>query len=187
MPLISKQDLLRTSTGRVKNPAAISLLRNSAKRKVDSRERFDIFLSHSFVDATLVLSLSNYLESFGYSVFVDWIESPQLDRGLVSKKTASHLRRVMNRSHALLFAISDNSSVSKWMPWELGYFDGRGGKIAIVPVTEQASESNSFSGQEYLGLYPYVIAQQYQSRKKRLWVSKSKSRFLAFEAWMSDL
>jgi hypothetical protein len=172
--------------GRIKNPAAISLLRNSAKQKISSRERFDIFLSHCFVDASLVLSLSNYLQSFGFSVFVDWIESPQLDRTVVSKKTASHLRRVMKRSHALLFAISDNSAVSKWMPWELGYFDGMGGKIAIIPVTERVSESNLYSGQEYLGLYPYVMAEQYQSRRKRLWVSQGSSRFLAFEAWMDE-
>jgi hypothetical protein len=41
------------------------------------------------------------------------------------------------------------------MPWELGYFDGlRQGRVAILPLV--SSSEASFSGQEYLGLYPVV-------------------------------
>ena len=39
------------------------------------------------------------------------------------------------------------------MPWELGYFDGlRGEKVGILPLL--GSPSQSWVGQEYLGLYP---------------------------------
>jgi hypothetical protein len=40
------------------------------------------------------------------------------------------------------------------MPWELGYFDGRGRRIGILPIV--ASAGDSFRGVEYLGLYPVV-------------------------------
>lgn len=41
------------------------------------------------------------------------------------------------------------------MPWELGYFDGySSGKVAILPVLDY--EYETFSGQEYLGIYPKV-------------------------------
>jgi hypothetical protein len=41
------------------------------------------------------------------------------------------------------------------MPWELGYYDGfRPGYVAILPLVQTAG--GSFSGQEYLGLYPYM-------------------------------
>ena len=38
------------------------------------------------------------------------------------------------------------------MPWELGYFDGIRGKVAVCPITY----SSSFEGREYLGLYPIM-------------------------------
>ncbi len=41
------------------------------------------------------------------------------------------------------------------MPWELGFFDGhRPGHVAILPLVKAAG--GSYTGQEYLGLYPYV-------------------------------
>ena len=59
----------------------------------------------------------------------------------------------MNQSSRLLYLATDNASSSKWMPWELGYFDGlKSGKVAILPLVD--SVDSSFQGQEYLGLYP---------------------------------
>ncbi len=60
----------------------------------------------------------------------------------------------------LIFATSQNSSQSKWMPWELGFKDadrnrhGFTGCSAVLPVVEQAN--TSFQGKEYLRLYPIV-------------------------------
>jgi hypothetical protein len=55
----------------------------------------------------------------------------------------------------MLYATSKASSNSKWMPWELGYFDGlKSDKIRILPIVE--SSNDDFRGVEYLGLYPAV-------------------------------
>ncbi len=116
---------------------------------------YDIFLSHSFMDADTIAGIAAILEAEGQRVFVDWIEDPQADRSRVTSSTAKMLRERMRRSNSLIYASSAASSNSKWMPWELGYFDGfRPGYVAILPLVQTAG--GSFSGQEYLGLYPYM-------------------------------
>jgi hypothetical protein len=102
----------------------------------------------------LIFGVKLALESTGHTVYVDWIDDPQLDRSKVSPATAETLRVRMRQSKALFFVHSVNATTSRWMPWELGYFDGLKGNVAILPVVE--SPSNKFRGEEYLGLYPYV-------------------------------
>lgn len=114
---------------------------------------FDVFLSHSVKDAELVLGVVRILENMGQKVYVDWVVDKQLSRDSVTKKTAEILRNRMKQSSRLLYLATDNASSSKWMPWELGYFDGlKSGKVAILPLVEYSF--SSFEGQEYLGLYP---------------------------------
>ena len=58
----------------------------------------------------------------------------------------------MKHCNFLIFATSKASPNSKWMPWELGYFDGlHSNQVGILPIVE--SPSGAFSGQEYIGLY----------------------------------
>jgi TIR domain len=187
MPLLSKPQLERlTPTIRMPNPAAKRTLQEAANELLKSKVRFDIFLSHRFLDAPYVLLLRNYLELLGYSVFVDWLEKPEPDREKVTKRTAAYLRRVMDRCNNLLFALSETSPASKWMPWELGYFDGSGGRVSIVPITEQKKRSETYHGQEYLGLYPYVTMEKDTSGKNILWVNRSASTYVTFAAWVEE-
>ncbi|MCF5167560.1 TIR domain-containing protein [Pseudomonas congelans] len=117
--------------------------------------RFDIFLSHSINDAELVLGTKVLLEDMGKTVYVDWVDDPELDRSQVNKHTAERLRARMKQCDTLLYIATEHASNSKWMPWELGYFDGhKPDKVAILPVLEK--ENQKFEGQEYLGLYPTV-------------------------------
>ena len=46
---------------------------------------FDIFLSHSFLDKSEVQGLYQELTDFGFTVYVDWIVDPHLDRTNVTK------------------------------------------------------------------------------------------------------
>lgn len=114
---------------------------------------FDIFLSHSYEDAEVIAGVKILIEKEGLSVYVDWIEDAQADRSKVTPKTAEMLRQRMNHCRFLLFATSKASPTSKWMPWELGYFDGmRQEGVGILPIVQSAG--GGFQGQEYLGLYP---------------------------------
>lgn len=153
MTLYTKADLRRASYRASKQYSEKEL--RALSESASSASQFDIFLSHSFLDAQEILGLKTILEELRYSVYIDWIEDAQLDRASVSSSTADVLRRRMKQSRCLFFATSKNHSSSKWMPWELGYFDALKGKAAIFPISEVDGQS-SFRGQEYLGLYPYI-------------------------------
>jgi hypothetical protein len=120
------------------------------------RTSFDVFLSHAFLDAKLILGVKAILESMNLTVYVDWIDDPELDRTRVDSSTAARLRERMRQSGSMIFVTSRASVNSKWMPWELGYFDGlrTSTRIAIFPIV--ASSGDGFRGQEYLGLYPEI-------------------------------
>jgi hypothetical protein len=123
-------------------------------------DRFDIFLSHSVRDAELIAGVKEILQNVGFSVYVDWIEDRQLDRSGVNKKTAELLRRRMRQSESLVYVATENASESKWMPWELGFFDGfKPGHVAVMPFLDSASAT--FRSQEYLSLYPIVRKDTY--------------------------
>ncbi|MFC8752688.1 TIR domain-containing protein [Pseudomonas oryzihabitans] len=139
---------------------------NDAQKNYKETDRFDIFLSHSMVDAELVLGIKVLLEAEGQKVYVDWIDDQALERDRVTAKTADVLRKRMRQSESLLYVATENAPKSKWMPWELGYFDGfKNGGVAILPVLDKSD--SSFEGQEYLGLYPVIT-------RERLIRSKAK-------------
>jgi hypothetical protein len=128
---------------------------NEQKYRVE--KEYDIFLSHSFEDAETIYLLYTYLQSLGWSVYVDWIEDSQLDRQNVTRSTAQLLRDRMKRSKTLIYASSSSSKDSKWMPWELGFFDGyKPNKIATLPITYDSNKYKNYVGVEYLSLYPYI-------------------------------
>jgi hypothetical protein len=128
--------------------------------------------------------MKGIFEDLGYSVYVDWIEDPQLDRTKVTSATAEKLRQRMNSSKSLFFVTTSNAESSRWMPWECGFFDGKKEKVAIVPI-QATSTNNSYSGQEYLGLYPYVVQQQSNTQKEMLWIRKSNTTYVAYDTWVS--
>lgn len=103
---------------------------------------------------------------------------------MFQKKTAEILRKRMVNCKSLFFATSDNSSDSIWMTWELGYFDGIKGKVAILPITDQVNNRNSYLGQEYLGLYSYVTKDYTMDGKLQLWIQDSHEVYINFPSWL---
>ncbi len=121
----------------------------------DPDKTYDVFLSHSSRDRRLVIGVKDRLESAGLAVYVDWIEDAELDRTAVTAENAERLRARMRQCRSLLYLATDNASQSKWMPWEVGFFDGLDqGEIGILPVLDDPSEE--FEGMEFLGLYAVV-------------------------------
>lgn len=143
------------------------------------RSSYDIFLSHSRLDSELILGVKLALESAGHSVYVDWISDPQLDRSRVSAATAEKLRARMGQSRSLFYVHSKNASTSRWMPWELGYFDGHNGNVAVLPVVE--ASTGLFHGEEYLGLYPYVDV-----TGSIVYIHRDGSTFKSFTNWQQS-
>lgn len=156
------------------NKSATASLNESARTALTS---FDIFLSHSRMDAEIILGIKRTLERLGKSVYVDWIDDPQLDRSNVTAATAEKLRVRMRQCKSLFYAHSGNASKSRWMPWELGYFDGNNGNVAILPLAERYNIT-TYYGEEFLGLYPYV-----DFTGGTIYIHKTASTFRSFENW----
>ncbi len=166
------------------NESTASALRKSMSSSA-ALSSFDIFLSHSYLDKELIFGISLYLERLGYSVYVDWREDSQLNRDNVTKETAEVVRGRITQSKSLFFATTDSAKDSKWMPWELGYMDGQKSKAAILPVSPSETSSDRYRGQEYLGIYPYITANNDTNGKSRLWVHEDSETYVVFEKWLS--
>ena len=139
---------------------------------VSENDRFDIFLSHAVRDAEAIRGIKVILEEQGNTVYVDWIVDRQLDRERVTSATAEVLRTRMRQSASMFFVTSESSPFSKWMPWELGYYDGlHQGRIAVFPLVE--AKGGDFQGQEYVGLYP-VVEHLQQNNVSRAFVTRGK-------------
>lgn len=152
--------------------------------KIDKKTvKYDLFLSHSSLDRTLILSLVDLFIDAGYRVYVDWIEDEKLDRAHVTPKTAQTLRRRMNSSRGLAYIATSNIGASKWCPWELGYFDGKKGKkCCILPIMA----AGEYAGQEYLGLYPYLKhGQSKNGENYDFWVYDQESdKHISLRSWL---
>lgn len=161
-----------------------SIVLNEAVRAQTTTKMYDIFLSHAFSDAELILGVKVKLERYGHSVYVDWIDDPQLDRSSVTSSTANWLRERMNCCQSLFYSTTESSSKSKWMPWECGYVDGKHGRSAILPLTETGV--SVFNGQEYLSIYPYITEAPIKGQtRKILWVHESNNVYCKFTEWLA--
>jgi hypothetical protein len=162
-----------------------SLLLESSVNFSAGKRAFDVFLSHSYSDKELVLGIKIELENFGYSVYIDWIEDYSMDRTNVTKKNVIWIKERMETSKCLLYATSTNSSSSKWMPWELGFMDGFKQRVAILPIA--VGKTDSFSGVEYLSVYPYMEKSLSRAGSMELWVYDQNDRnyYQNFRNWLN--
>jgi len=169
-------DLLKS---RISNKLSATL---NEQRNLSSTKTFDIFLSRSSKDAVLVEGLKLSLEDLGYSVYVDWIEDPHLDRKNVTRETALLIRERMRQSDSLIYAFTEHGSHSKWMPWELGYFDTLKSKSAVLPIVE-GSHDDSYVGTEYVGIYNYVVLTG--GLGGTLYVHASAYKYVSYRRWLN--
>ena len=117
-------------------------------------EGYDIFLSHSYKDKFLVAGLREAIKEAGFSIYVDWIDDPQLDRTNVTREAVELIRTRMTYCKSMIYAFSDNAVSSMWMPWELGFMDGVKERVAIMQVNEEVEgDTINYQGREYLSLY----------------------------------
>jgi hypothetical protein len=186
MSLFTRGDLERYKQRYTTKSAAVL---ESQASIIPIDQEFDVFLSHSYRDAQSLnaadlRAMADIIRSFGFSVYVDWVVDKQLSREYVSHETAAVLRERMRNCKSLLFATTENSSSSKWMPWELGFKDGHNNRAAILPIVDQSR--NKFNGQEYLGIYPFVRHLNDSDGRYRLWIFKTSGEYVVFDAWLAN-
>jgi hypothetical protein len=167
----------------VYNNRTVNLVDGVRRREYARAETasFDIFLCHSFLDKEIIGGLYTELTRQGYSVYVDWVVDPHLDRDNVTKESAELIRTRLKNSKSLLLAVSTNANLSKWMPWELGYVDGHTNNCALVPIETNNMTVTSFNRREYLLLYPYV---KRNGDFSTLYVAESNNTYSTFQDWV---
>ncbi|GGK48318.1 TIR domain-containing protein [Pseudomonas koreensis] len=111
------------------------------------------FLSHSHKDERLALGLQQMLVAQGWDIYIDWQDQQMPDQPDV--ETAKRIKRAIIGADWFLFLATENSTASRWCPWEIGYADGEKplNRIAVVPTTDA---NGSFYGNEYLRLYSRI-------------------------------
>lgn len=152
-------------------------------RIIDSSKEYDIFLSHSSKDQELIAGLKLILNDLGFSVYVDWNDR-QLDPNNVTAQTAKILRERMALCKSLIYAYTDNASNSRWMPWEVGYFDGlKNSRVAVLPIIKP--NQDSFKGTEFVGIYYIVQIAKIQNRNETtLWIHDG-DKYVVFKKWLN--
>lgn len=182
MALFTKADLAKVTIRKGLYESAGSILHKAAL-EFSEYKTYDIFISHSYSDADEILKLKQTIEDMGFIMYVDWIEDAQLDRSKVNKETAKLLRSRMKQCKSLFFVTSVSSPDSRWMPWELGYFDALKQRVAILPILESSTVTNEYKGQEYLGLYPYITKDRPKGGDKpTLWVHEDSNTYVIFSS-----
>ncbi len=177
MSLITKNDLSKIILTKSIYESAKVVLEKQVNEFSYSKT-YDIFMSHSYLDAEVILRVKQLIEEIDFTVYVDWVEDKHLDRVNVNKNTAYIIKSRMGNCKSLFYVDSSNAPKSKWMPWELGYFDGLKNRVAILPIVEK--DKDRFNGQEYLGLYPYV-----DKTTKTLWVNEGAGKYKNFRDWLN--
>ncbi len=160
---------------------------NENQQIFEKTQKYDLFISHSYLDKSLIFSLVELFNEAGHSVYVDWINDPDLDRNKVNRQTAELLRLRMNDCKGLAYIATFNIVNSKWCPWELGYADGKkNGRCAILPIVK--TKRDSYKGQEYLELYPYIDYEKPENQDKYIfWVNDpvEKSKYTSLREWLA--
>ncbi len=111
------------------------------------------FLSHSTLDKDLAVGLQVLLHEAGWEVYIDWQHNELFgDRPTIEH--SKELQRRMQQCEWFIYLATENSSKSRWCPWEIGFANAKKGDNAIVVV--QTSDDRHTYGSEYLNLYRHI-------------------------------
>lgn len=123
-----------------------------------------VFLSHSSKDHEMLPGVVLILENHGGRVYVD--EADRELQGTDFQKTAERLRDVVKTCQKFVLFVTKQTKDSTWIPWELGLGDGNRNEqnVALFPSADQQYDQ-SWSEQEYLGLYRRIIWGNFQNKE----------------------
>jgi hypothetical protein len=109
------------------------------------------FLCHSHQDRELVRGLIVQFAERGVELYVDWNDTAMPSSP--DRVTADRIQARIRTADLFLFLATQNSTASRWCPWEIGYADAKRGRdnVLIIPTTDR---SGNWHGNEYLQLYP---------------------------------
>lgn len=144
--------------------------RRALAKAFNTSVRGSTFLSHSSKDdANYIAGAVGVLEDHGASVYLDK-KDPSLPPH-TNRETAEALKtRIQLCKRFVLFATQQSSS-SRWVPWELGLSDGykTPRNVAVFPGAENASNTE-WANEEYLGAYDRIVHGRLEGYLEEVWM-----------------
>lgn len=126
------------------NMTPADLVQRIEKNSIQNRKSFDMFISHSSRDASLIKKIIKALNAHNISVYCDWTsDSDFLKRELVSEFTKIVLLKRLEQSRSLLYIRTDNSVIADWVKLELAHFATLNKPMYYIDFTDQAAVDGS--------------------------------------------
>jgi hypothetical protein len=149
------------------------------------QKHYDVFFSYSSHNQKFALMIVQLLQQAGYSVYIDVYDN-RLQSKELNKNVAKILASVMNKCSGLIYLHSSSAKVSKWCPWELGYFSGKHKFMcANMPLTNNDEEK--YEGQEYLNMYKQVEYEKIKGTSKyQFWVFDNSRHYVTLREWLDE-
>ena len=179
--LISKSLLRKEYSETPQNVLSYYEARVARNRKSNYNE-VSVFLSHKHGETEIIKEVITLLKKLKVNVYVDWLddEMPKVTSGVTAEKIKSKIKACSK----FIFLATEAAIASKWCNWEVGFGDSHKfhKDIAIMPITDTAE--GSFSGSEYLDIYPIITSGYYFNTG--LYYVEYKGRKVRLEEWLSN-
>lgn len=104
---------------------------------IESKKKYDIFISHSYLDKDLVKNMKNTINFLNLSCYYDWTSDQDfLKRNLISDYTKEVLKKRIEQSKALILVlthnvIADGEITSEWIKMEIEHAKSLGKKYVV--------------------------------------------------------
>ena len=158
--------------------ATLDDLRSTARWDSDDRAKLaksvggkNIFLSHSQSDLRPAVHAIDILEQHGANVYMD-VRDAEIASSSSDREIAMRLRRAIQQTRRLAVLVTENTSTSRWIPWEMGVADGISGpeKVAVFPFRRDSNAASLWAEQEYFELYARVESVRYPPGSAPQWI-----------------
>jgi metal-dependent hydrolase (beta-lactamase superfamily II) len=164
----------------VSKGSVASLEKNLEQREREPRaEEFTVFLSHKHDEHQELRQAAALLNSLGVSVYIDWmdVDMPRTTTG----ETAQKLKEKIEKCSKFIFLTTNDSILSPWCNWELGYGDAQKFPTENMTLLPVARDDGTWDHNEYLQIYPYI---ETQSNFPGSYVVKYGSKETALADWL---
>lgn len=146
-------------------------------------KEFDVFISYSSKDKAHAIFVKRFLEAHNFSVYIDLYDDV-LNPNNVNDKTARVLEERIRSCKAIIYIHSQNSELSVWCPWELGFGGGTNKKISIFEIY---TDKESYE-QIYTDLYPCFEIKKCTDGTYSSFVfdRKNNKKYMSFSSFIKD-
>ncbi|QED46887.1 toll/interleukin-1 receptor domain-containing protein [Cytobacillus dafuensis] len=117
----------------------LDLLKRIESNNVQNKKVYDVFISHSYKDSSVIKKIIKAFNKLSISIYCDWTsDSDFLKRELVSEYTKVVLKKRIEQSKNIVFVKTDNSLESHWVRFELDYSRELGKTLFCINLSDEA-------------------------------------------------